>query len=137
MFLRRLACALTLAVTAVYGGAEPPDTPDAAPAPAFAAVPGRDCQGFSAPAGATGLFLSSKETPPLDDEVEVPDEEEDDEPDDPGQAHDPDSRPVPFPAGLHALSLDPVAPAARPHPLEGAQPGREPARFLSLCRILC
>ena len=77
------------------------------------------------------------DTSPLDDEVEVPDEEEDDEPDDPGQALIPDGRSAPLSAELEAPNPLPLAPVARPRVLEGASSDREPARFLSLCRFRC
>jgi hypothetical protein len=134
-----LTCALTLAVSGLGGraGLSAARALDSATALRLVAIPKRPGQVCLAPTSPTGCFLSLKDTSPLDDEVEVPDEEEDDEPDDPGQAVIPDGRWAPLSADLVAPNAVPLAPAACQRLLEGASPGRERARFLSLCRFRC
>jgi hypothetical protein len=75
------------------------------------------------PIGQTDSSPSSEASSPLDDEVEVPDGEEDDVPDDPGQALDLDARPVPLQAVLGSPNSELVAPASRPYTVEGARGG--------------
>jgi hypothetical protein len=90
------------------------------------------------PIGQADLSLSSEDPSPLDDEVEVPDEEEDDVPDDLGQAlDDNDDDSVPLTADLDAPNPELLAPASRPHIFEGASGGWARPRFLSLGRFRC
>jgi hypothetical protein len=141
MLISRLTYPLILAISALCGRAEPSTVhaldSDSPPALELVATPAQSGQVHLAPRGPTDLLLCSRDTSKLDDEVEVPDEEEDDKPDDPGQALDPDDRPVPPSAHVDAPNPELLAPAARPHGFEGVSDGRECPRFLSLCRFLC
>jgi hypothetical protein len=134
-----LTCALTLAVSALSGGVGPSTfhALDSVTTLRLVSIPTQAGQVRLAPTPQTGCFLSLKDSSPLDDEVEEPDEEEDDEPGDLGQAFIPHGRSAPLSADLDAPNPVLLAPVARPHFPEGAFPDREPARFLSLCRILC
>jgi hypothetical protein len=75
----------------------------------------------------------------LDNEIEIPDEPEDDDPDDPGFAFQDEGR------FTHVLSFDsasgttrpaPQAPQMASHVLENTIAGPERPRFLRLCRFL-
>ncbi len=134
-----LTCALTLTVSAL-GGRVGPSTVnalDSATTLRLVSIPTQAGQVRLSPTPQTGCFLSLKDSSPLDDEVEEPDEEEDDEPDELGQAFIPHGRSAPLSADLGARNPVPLAPVERPLFPEGALPGREPARFLSLCRFQC
>jgi hypothetical protein len=139
MIVPRLTYALTLTLPALFGWAEPCGARalDPTPAPDLVAAPSRFGWVGLDPSRQTDSFLSPRDTSPLDDEVEVPDEEEDEEPDDLGQALDPEGRSVPLPADVGASNLGRIAPPARPPLTEGASSGQDRPRFLSLCRFLC
>jgi hypothetical protein len=132
MLIPRLACALTLTLLAFCCWVEPSPNPSldlvATLTPAE--------QVCLAPVRQADASLSFSETTPLDDEVEVPDEDEDDEPDDAGQALDPDDS-DPLSAVVNASNPEPHRSAARPHIFEQASSGWEHRRFLSLCRFRC
>ena len=80
--------------------------------------------------------LSAHDASELDDEVEIPDEPEDDEPDDAGSAFC-DERPsiqiLPFDS---ATSITRPAVATRFHYRASTTAGSEQDRFLRLCRFL-
>ncbi|WP_165232665.1 hypothetical protein [Aquisphaera insulae] len=103
--------------------------------PAWSSVGSRCAGEHSGPSTRTTEEASSGMSSALDDEIEIPDEPEDDCPDDPGDAHDPGYRP------LERI----VLPAVTTHvpasvrwiigPILLVEWADSP-RFLSLCRLL-
>jgi hypothetical protein len=132
MLIPRLACALTLALLTLSPGVEPSPTASLD----LVATLTQAEPVCLAPVRPTDSFLSFSESTPLDDEVEVPDEDEDDEPDDAGQALDPDDA-DPLAAVVDASNSEPNRSATQPRLFEQASSGWEHPRFLSLCRFRC
>jgi hypothetical protein len=141
MLIPRLIPILILGSAVLFGRAEASVAPalDSAAGSAVdpLAMPAQSTKIRHATMGQSDLLLRSRDTSKLDDEVEMPDEEEDDTPDDPGQALDPDDRPAPMTAHTQTPYHGPVALAARPRGFDGEPDGRNCPRCSSLCRLLC
>jgi hypothetical protein len=84
-----------------------------------------------------GSHLLPRETSQLDDEVEIPDEPEDDEPDDLGDGIEPGDPPLPCPAALDSSAFGITAPDSSRQACAQPACGPELPRFLRLCRFLC
>jgi hypothetical protein len=138
MFAPSLAYALVLASTAlVGGGVAMSPAADRSSKRCAIAIPSRP--GHERPASLSGSdpSLSSKETALPDDEVEIPDEPEDGDPDDPGDAIDPSGRAAPVPSIPEERTLGLPVPAMSSHVFAHPAVGPERPRFLSLCRFVC
>jgi hypothetical protein len=128
MFVPRLTCALALvlALFALSNRAE-----------LSIGTSTQDRQVCLASVGQTDYSLSFTDATPLDDEVEVPDEDEDDEPDDPGQALDLHGDGDSLSTVLDASNSDQHTLAVAARIFEGTSARWEQSRFLSFCRFRC
>lgn len=84
----------------------------------------------------SGPSLSPTEASVLDDEVEVPDESEDEQPDDPGDAIPQKSSLSHLLLAVVIVGLEPASSSPQTSVQAGVGPMPSRPRFLSLCRIL-
>jgi len=86
--------------------------------------------------GSDGPVLTSKVQSALDAEVEIPDESEDDRPDDPGSAIHRKGRSSQVLLSQILFKVAQSLPAGRAHVCLGTTSEAHRSRFLSLCRLL-